>query len=224
MDKGIDVISRLKSNTIAYEDFEQPKEKCRGRPRKRGKKIHVSDIVKTEISQVISVLLYGKETTLEVWVKDLWLLELSKKVRVVVINGGKKFTALMSTDLNLSAEAIIEIYGSRFSIEIAIRDMKQHLGLCDYQCGTLTGILRFVHLVTTALCIGRTLLLENASDKLADSDDKEIGIWTSILSLNRLRYDIRRYALVKLVFADSAINGDSVKNADAKEALLDMIA
>jgi len=40
----------------------------------------------------------------------------------------------------MSIAQIIEIYGARFTIEIAIRDLKGHFGLADYQCYLPTAI------------------------------------------------------------------------------------
>jgi hypothetical protein len=60
----------------------------------------------------------------------------------------------------LSTAQIIEIYGARFTIEIAIRDLKGHFGLGDYQCYRHTAIYRFVQLACTALCIYRLLQLQ----------------------------------------------------------------
>jgi hypothetical protein len=83
--------------------------------------------------QLVTVQLYGKIQTAEATVADIWMLKLSKKVRTVVLRTNKdKLMALISTDTTLTAAQIIEIYGSRFSIELAIRDIKQHLGFGEY--------------------------------------------------------------------------------------------
>lgn len=51
----IHVITRLKSNAIAYEDPEIHEVPKRGRPRKKGKKIKVLDLFKTETTMLLSV-------------------------------------------------------------------------------------------------------------------------------------------------------------------------
>lgn len=133
MTKGIAVISRLRANAVAYLDFEQPVVKKRGRPRKKGERIKVFDIKGMVAAQEVEVLLYGKIQKVEVYVKDLWMLELPQKVRTVLVESSKGMIALISTDLSLGAKEIIEIYGARFSIEICIREMKSSLGLEDYR-------------------------------------------------------------------------------------------
>ena len=59
----------------------------------------------------------------------------------------------LSTALTLTAAQILEIYSSRFSIELAIRDLKQHFGLGDYQGYLGIAIDRFVHLACVAYCV-----------------------------------------------------------------------
>jgi len=83
---------------------------------------------------------------IKVAVADLWMLKLSKKVRTVVFHNTKgKLMVLISTYISLTAAQIIEVYSSRFSIEIAIRDVKQHLGFEEYQHHSLLPVLRFLH-------------------------------------------------------------------------------
>ena len=65
-----------------------------------------------------------------------------------------------SLDLRLSAAQIIEIYGARFSIELAIRDLKQHFGLGHYQCYLGIAIDRFVHIA----CITAFLVYSHKND------------------------------------------------------------
>lgn len=224
MSKGIAVISRLRGNAVAYLDFEQPAVKKRGRPRKKGKKIKVFDIKGMVPAQEIEVLLYGKMQKVEVHIKDLWMLDLPQKVRTVLVKSSKGIVALISTDLTLGAKEIIEIYGSRFSIEICIREMKSSLGLEDYQFHSFYGILRYVHLVILAYNIGKMLLLDATNHKWLKVDEGTDKSWVSSLSFNWLKYVLRKYALEKIVLGDSAEYRDSHKNSEAKEALLDFAA
>jgi hypothetical protein len=55
---------------------------------------------------------------------------------------------------------IIEIYGARFTVELAIRDLKGHFGLADYQCYLTTAIHRFVHLACLAFGLYRLIQLK----------------------------------------------------------------
>ena len=84
------------------------------------------------------------------------------------------------TDLTLNA--------ARFSLEITIRDLKQHVGSGDYQ--STTAIDRFVQLYCTALCIGKVMMLpENAPTWLDDGKPTAINA----LSFARARRGLRRF-------------------------------
>jgi hypothetical protein len=100
------------------------------------------------------------------------------------------------TDLTLNAAQIRELYAARFSLEIAIRDLKQHVGFGDYQSTTAIAIDRFVHLCCTAFCIGKVMMLpENAPTWLDDGKPTAINA----LSFARARRGLRRF-VVKQIF------------------------
>ncbi|WP_242867426.1 IS701 family transposase [Thermotalea metallivorans] len=217
----IHVITKLKSNAVGYLDPEKPKTKKQGRPRKKGQKVKILNLIKTEPTQLVSVCLYGEIKTIEVVVKDLLLLDLDRKVRVVVAKIGSSVTALISTDMTLTPAQIIEIYSARFSIEVAIRDMKQHLGLGDYQHQSLLPTFRFVHLVAVAYSIGKIALLKYSNSSwLHTYDNQGDTPWTSELSFKRLRICLRRFSLEKLVFSKTALDQEVEKNTSVKDAIL----
>ncbi len=121
---------------------------------------------------------------------DVWLRNIPRKVGVVVIEGIKEPVILVCTDLSLTAAQIIEIYAARFSLEIAIRDLKQHFGFGDYQSTTSIAIFRFVQLCCTAFCIWKLMLLpENASTAITES----------AFSFARARRGLRRF-VIKQIF------------------------
>jgi hypothetical protein len=161
---------------------------------------------------------------MEAVVKDLWILGLPQKVRVVVTKVGAKINAFISTDLSLTAEQIIEIYGSRFSIEIAIRDMKQNLGLEDYQHQSLLPATRFLHLSAVAYIVGRILLIKsNNIGWLKKGSHEEDTPWTSDLSFKRLRFFLRTFSMEKLVFSNTALDAEVAKNTTLKDAILCLV-
>jgi hypothetical protein len=206
LDKGIPVITKVRADAAARLDPEPLLQKKRGRKPKYGKHIKVHDLWKTSEHQIFTVRLYGKTQTVEVATADVWMLKLSQKVRVVVLRTVKgKLMALTSTDTSLTAGQIIEIYGSRFSIELAIRDVKQYLGFGQYQHHQLLPVLRFVHIAGIAYNIGKIVLIKYAKSQwLTIPSDKGDTPWVSDFSLSKLRYCLRRYTLGKLVFRNSA--------------------
>jgi hypothetical protein len=82
----------------------------------------------------------------------------------------------------------------------------------------------YVHLVMTAYNIGKTLLLDAAHLDWMKTDESVDKSWVSHLSFNWLKYGLRKYALEKIVFEDSAEYRGSHKNSGVKDALLDFAA
>ena len=147
---GVGVISRLRNDAVGWDD---PVYSGRGRPPKHGKKWKLANLLTEFIPKSIEVQTYGKIGTVLCVARDLRIRDVCKKVRVVVVEGVKNPVLFVSTDLSLSAKAIIEIYSSRFSIEIAFRDLKQHFGFGDYQTTSTQGFFRFVHLCCISFCL-----------------------------------------------------------------------
>ena len=70
---------------------------------------------------------------------------LKRRLRVVIVqkklnDGTVRQIVLASTDLNLSANDILEAYRSRFQVEFLIRDGKGHTGLADSQARSTEAI------------------------------------------------------------------------------------
>jgi hypothetical protein len=109
----------------------------------------------------------------------VWLRHIPQKVRVVVIEGIKVPFIFVCADLTLNAAQIRELYAARFSLEIAIRDLKQHVGFGDYQSTTAIAIDRFVQLCCTAFCIWKVMMLpENAPTWLDDGKPTAINAFS----------------------------------------------
>ena len=141
----------------------------------------------------------------------------------MIIEGIKEPVLLVSTDLSLPACAIIEMYASRFSIEIAIRDLKQHFGLGDYQTTTTSAIMRFVHLCCLAFCLWRLLLLtSDKQDWLAGDIPAFKG--ESPLSFTRARRCLKRFVIKRILFSKSAPGADFEKVRDEYEPILRIAA
>ena len=144
-------------------------------------------------------------------------------VRVVVLEGAKEPYILVSTDLTLSALQIIEIYGARFSIELTIRDLKQHFGLGDSQCTTTLAILRFVHLACLAFCLWRLALLEHLDAGWLQVTSARVSLPEAPLSFQRVRRALRAWATRQIIFANSAPGADLEKIERDHEPLLHML-
>ena len=122
----LSLVMRAKGNPAAYnEPVSKP---GRGRPRKKGEKIKVGDLFencKDAFTQA-KVILYGKEDTISYLCRDLlWGQKLYRKLRFVLVTCGDTKSIFVSTDLTLSPEQIIRLYGYRFKIECCFRELKQ---------------------------------------------------------------------------------------------------
>jgi hypothetical protein len=172
---------------------------------KKGKKWKLADLLKEYKTESLSVHIYGKDCQVAAVVRDVWLRNIPKKVRVVVIEGIKEPVILVCTDLSQTAAQIIEIYAARFSLEIAIRDLKQHFGFTNYQSTTSIAIARFVRLCCAAFCIWKLMLLpENASTWLDDIKPKAIK--ESAFSFASARRGLRQFVIKQIFFKKSVFN------------------
>ena len=197
--KGVEVISRLRNDAVGWDD--PPAYSGRGRPRKKGQKWKLTELIEAFVPEELKVEIYGKSSLVRCVVKDVWLRDISSKIRTVVIEGIKQPVILITTDLSLSAEQIITIYASRFSIEIAIRDLKGHFGFGDYQC--TSGFLRFIHLCCFSFCLWRLMLLpENASSWIEQTSPKMT--FESELSFAKARRTLRKFVLQEIIFSKFA--------------------
>jgi hypothetical protein len=205
---GIHIITRWRRDGVGWDDPEPYS--GRGRPRKYGKQWKLTDLLKSFPLDRMTVNIYGKLVFVDAVTRDMWLRDIPQKVRVVVVEGVRESIILISTDLTLEASEIIEIYSSRFSIETAIRDLKQHFGFGDYQCTTTSSILRFVQLSCVSLCLWRLMLPpENAASWLSDSKSEIVS--ESEFSFARARRGLKRFVLKQILFPNFAIGAELEK-------------
>lgn len=126
--------TRLKPNAGLYER-KPGRTGQRGRPREKSKKLEpLSVLADNQTFHSVDVRRYGKDQTVKVAVLHcLWYRVLGKQeVQVVFVRDKKKAgydIALVSSDLSASPVALIERYAARWSIEIAIEDAKQLVGV-----------------------------------------------------------------------------------------------
>ena len=209
--RGIHVITRWRKDGVGWDD--PGPYSGRGRPRKYGKQWKLADLLKSFSPQTIKVHIYGKTAHVNAVVRDMRLRNIHEKVRVVVVEGVREPVIFVSTDLTLTAAQIIEIYSSRFSIEIAIRDLKQHFGMGDYQCTTTSSIFRFVRLSCVSLCLWRLMLLpENASSWLSEATATQTKmISESEFSFARARRGLKILVIKRILFPNSASEAELEK-------------
>lgn len=124
------VVTKAKRSIVAYEEF-VGEYSGRGRPKKRGSAVRLNTWFdeKRDHFRDATINLYGHETKVAYLCVDLlWGMKLYQKLRFVLTIMDGKRSILVSTDLQVSPEDIIRLYGYRFKIECTFREFKQVLG------------------------------------------------------------------------------------------------
>jgi hypothetical protein len=221
IDEDIHVITRWRKDGIGWDDpTPNYGKRKKGRPRKYGIQHKLSNFLNAFSPELVLVYTYGQLSRVAVVTRDMWLRDIKQKVRVVVVQSNNNPVILVSTDMTLSAAEIIEIYSSRFSIEIAIRELKQHFGFGDYQCTTALSIFRFVNLCCVSSCLWSLMLLpQNAVSWLSYKPLHE-----SVLSFTQARRGLRRFVLERIIFRNSADNAELEKMAKDYEPVFRIAA
>ena len=220
----VHVITRMRKDAVGWDDPEPSRllpngKKKRGRKPKRGKEWRIASLIKNFPLKTVTVFMYGKVQTLHVVTRYLWIRGVeSQKVKVVVIKTQREPIILLSTDLSLNAREIIHIYSLRFSLEIGIRDAKQHFGFTHYQCTSFLSITRSVALGLASFCLWRlTALKEMDADWLKGQNA------SSALSFHRISRAMRQM-VIQRIFEKSASEADFQNSTAAPEEILRMVA
>jgi DDE superfamily endonuclease len=221
--RGSDVSSRLRQDAVGWDAPAPPPPSTRGRTPHSGYKWTWASLLPTETPRRERLTRYGTLTEGVFVVRDVWRRDVAHKVRVVGLEGAKEPSILVSTDLVLSALQSIEISGARFSIELTIRDVKQHCGLGDSQCTTTLAILCCVPLAGVALCVWRLLLLEPLEAGWLQAPSRRVSLTAAPLRFQRVRRALRAWATRQVLFAKSAPGADLAKIERDHEPLLHML-
>lgn len=130
--KLIKLVTKAKLNATAYEKPE--KKQHRGRPRKKGKTVHLKDLFKRqELFNDTQVFMYGNQEAVRYHaVNLLWRQVLYQELRFVLVQYKGINSILVTTDLSMSPEAVIRMYAHRFNIECTFKTMKQLVGVGCY--------------------------------------------------------------------------------------------
>ena len=129
------LITRVRSNAVAYTPHDYQGVKKRGRPRVYGKKIALKSLFNDvqAMDQITSPVYGEKNIILQYRVCDLLWRPVGRLVRfVVVIHPTRGRCLLMSTDTSLSAIEIIRLYGLRFKIEHGFKQAVRIVGSFSY--------------------------------------------------------------------------------------------
>ncbi len=114
--QGIQVITRMRKDAVAWDERMESATKKTVKMKGEWK---LAQLLQEFMPQKLSLKIYGKQVQVEAVEREVLERGFQSKVKVVVAKGKKEPIIFLSTDLTLTAVQIIEIYGARFSIELA---------------------------------------------------------------------------------------------------------
>ncbi len=135
LNEGNHLVTRARSNAVAYQLHHQQQPKKRGRPRKYGDKVKPRSLFGlVALMEEAQSPVYGeKNVAIRYAVHDLLWRPTGSIVRfVIVVHPTRGRCILMSTDTSLSALDIIHLYGLRFKIEHAFKQAVHVIGSFSY--------------------------------------------------------------------------------------------
>jgi hypothetical protein len=129
------LVTRMKSNAVAYTVYQQRGPRQRGRPRLYGRKLKLGSLLQASrhFHQAPSPVYGETKVVIQYRVRDLLWRPAGRLVRfVAVIHPTRGACLLMCTDTSLDALDIIRLYGLRFKIEHSFKQAVRQIGSFTY--------------------------------------------------------------------------------------------
>lgn len=156
VEERVTFISRLQSNAALYRPVSPKKKKRRGRPKKYGSRFaSLSKLAQSPKGfQTHTLTLYGKTRKIPAKSMQAYWKPASQVVQVLIVRYPKmKNPSFFFCTDDLPAEQVLTLVAARWGIENAFKDMKQHLGLQDWQCRVKKAVERSATLTCSAFCL-----------------------------------------------------------------------
>ena len=146
----------LRKNSALYDLPAEYTEKRRGRPTKYGRKAGavkgLKQAYKSKAKKVTSFV-YGKKREMLAY-EGVWMSKSFKcPVKVVFTYYKNGFVALVSTDLSLSVEKILEYYSARWKIESGFKELKHDIGSQSTQARLKSSVINHLNMCMLAITI-----------------------------------------------------------------------
>jgi hypothetical protein len=135
LDQDNHLVTRVKSNAVAYSPHHRQGARKPGRPKIYGKKVKLRSLFsdRQTMNQATSPVYGDRNVTLRYRVCDLLWRPVGRLVRfVVVVHPTRGRCLLMTTDTSLSAIEIIRLYALRFKIEHGFKQAVRVVGTFSY--------------------------------------------------------------------------------------------
>lgn len=134
LDNGQHLITRVRTNVVAYEQAKQPQKAARGRPKFYGKKLKLRFCFKKDKMTTAASPVYN-ESNVNIRYRSMVLIwrPIGKLVQFVLVEHPTRgCMILMTTDLSLEPISVIKLYGLRFKIEVGFRQAVHTIGTFAY--------------------------------------------------------------------------------------------
>ena len=135
LERGSHLVTRVRSNAVAFERPPQPAKRKRGRPRLYGKKMKLRNLfAKSHAMQTAPSPVYGEQgVQIRLRAVDLLWRPVARLVRFVAVDHPTRGKCLlMCTNLELAPLEIVRLYGLRFKIEVSFKHALHVLGAFSY--------------------------------------------------------------------------------------------
>ena len=135
LDNGHHLITRMKSNAVAYRPAEVPRVRPRGRPRFYGDKLRIRDLwTQTHRFRSAKSPVYGeRQIEIQYFSLDLLWRPVGRLVRLVFVrHPSRGRIVLLTSDTSLDPLEVVALYGYRFKIEVGFRQALYTLGSYAY--------------------------------------------------------------------------------------------
>ena len=135
LDQGHHLISRAKSNAVAYLPVPEPQRRGKGRSRVYGEKVRLKDLANDDraFSSAPSPVYGENNVTLRYCVLDFVWRPAGSMVRFVIVHHPQRGTIfLLCADLTLDPLQILTLYGYRFKIELGFGQAVHVMGAYAY--------------------------------------------------------------------------------------------
>lgn len=194
------MLSRLRSNSVLYDQLgEQPSRK-RGRPSKYGRRLGSTTemaLAFQALATTYTVNLYGKLRDVRAYERIVMLKSLKCPVRVVWVFRKTQWVALFTTDLTLSVTQIIEFYGARWKIESGFKELKQEIGSQSSQCRNAQAVMNHLN-----FCMMASTITWIYADRLKTDPERRHKV------KGRTSF---AFSDVRRIMAEAALNNDFAK-------------
>ncbi len=213
--ESLTVITRLRRDAALYRPPKARAARSMGRPRCKGRRLPTPQRIAVCAQRPWELTQQGRQVKSVV---ALWYgVMRTAQVRVVVVrhnSPAKPYGYLLCTDPQRQPDAILSTYARRWSIEITIRDAKQHAGLAHAQCRKAKAVAR-QHAFTLAMM---TLVMAWYMRAGHHTDRRVTWPWyrhkRGVTFVDMLTH-ARRCSIAQTVFANSPRAPDIAKNAEA---------